>query len=54
MTVPAVIATGVRKSYGSTEVLKGVDLVADKGSVTCIIGPSGSGKSTLHQPSRTN
>ena len=34
-------------SYGDLEVLKGIDLDIEKGTVTCIIGPSGSGKSTL-------
>lgn len=43
----AVIARNVRKSFGSTEVLKGVDLEAERGEVTCIIGPSGGGKSTF-------
>jgi polar amino acid transport system ATP-binding protein len=43
----AVIARNVRKSYGATEVLKGVDLTARRGEVTCVIGPSGSGKSTF-------
>ena len=42
-----VFARGVRKSFGSLEVLKGIDLDVIKGSVTCIIGPSGSGKSTF-------
>ena len=37
----------LKKSFGSLQVLKGINLKADKGKVTCIIGASGSGKSTL-------
>ncbi|MBN7776622.1 amino acid ABC transporter ATP-binding protein [Nitratireductor aquimarinus] len=38
---------GIRKSFGKTEVLKGISMKVAVGSVHCIIGPSGSGKSTI-------
>ncbi|MYN14265.1 ATP-binding cassette domain-containing protein [Pusillimonas sp. TS35] len=37
----------MRKSYGTHEVLKGINAEVAKGEVVCIIGPSGSGKSTI-------
>ncbi|MDT1940568.1 MULTISPECIES: amino acid ABC transporter ATP-binding protein [Carnobacterium] len=37
----------LKKSYGSLEVLKGLDLEIQEGEVVCMIGPSGSGKSTF-------
>lgn len=37
----------LHKSYGQTEVIKGVDMTVRKGEVICIIGPSGAGKSTI-------
>lgn len=40
-------AQRVRKSFGSHQVLKGIDLEVAAGDVTCLIGPSGSGKSTF-------
>lgn len=39
--------SGIKKRFGTAEVLGGVDLVIPEGSVTALIGPSGGGKSTL-------
>ncbi len=33
--------------YGGGDILKGVDLYVEKGSITCIVGPNGAGKSTV-------
>ncbi|WP_425879105.1 amino acid ABC transporter ATP-binding protein [Micromonospora sp. DT62] len=40
-------AEQVHKSFGSIEVLKGIDLEVRSGEVCCLLGPSGSGKSTF-------
>lgn len=45
--MPIVEITGLRKRYGTNEVLKGIDLAVEPGEVIAIIGKSGSGKSTL-------
>ncbi len=44
---PLVKITGLRKSFGKTEVLKGVDCEIERGEVVAVIGPSGSGKTTM-------
>ena len=43
----AISINGLRKSFGSLEVLKGIDFEIERGEVVCMIGASGSGKSTL-------
>lgn len=45
--VPVIEIRDLHKRYGALEVLKGVDIVANKGDVVSLIGSSGSGKSTL-------
>jgi branched-chain amino acid transport system ATP-binding protein len=47
MSTPLLIVRDLRAGYGKAEVLHGLDLQADKGSVITVIGPNGAGKSTL-------
>ena len=47
MSAPALELQGVRKRFGRTEVIRGVDLAVARGERHAIIGPNGAGKSTL-------
>ncbi len=47
MTVPALQLDGLRKSFGKTEIIRGIDLSIGKAERHAVIGPNGAGKSTL-------
>jgi polar amino acid transport system ATP-binding protein len=47
VTAPILDIRGLRKSFGTVEVLRGIDLAVKPQELVFIIGPSGSGKSTL-------
>lgn len=47
VNVPAVVIKDVHKSFGNLQVLNGITMEVNPGSVTVMLGPSGSGKSTL-------
>jgi branched-chain amino acid transport system ATP-binding protein len=47
MSAPALRLTGVKKSFGRSEIIRGVDLTIPAGERHAIIGPNGAGKSTL-------
>jgi putative ABC transport system ATP-binding protein len=44
---PILIGAGLRKRFGATEALRGLDVEIGAGEVVAVMGPSGSGKSTL-------
>ncbi|MFM2239871.1 MAG: hypothetical protein RJA69_1245, partial [Pseudomonadota bacterium] len=45
--MPALELKGVRKQFGKTEIIRGVDLQVQQGERVAVIGPNGAGKSTL-------
>ncbi len=47
MSAPALELTGLKKSFGKAEIIRGIDLEIGKGERHAIIGPNGAGKSTL-------
>ncbi|MCU1600208.1 MAG: putative transporter system, ATP-binding protein [Frankiales bacterium] len=42
-----VVASGVRRSFGAVQAVRGIDLTARPGEVTALVGPNGAGKTTL-------
>jgi ABC-2 type transport system ATP-binding protein len=49
MTSSAIVATGLRKSYGKKVVLDGIDLEIPEGTIFALLGPNGAGKTTAVQ-----
>ncbi len=47
MTEPPILVEGLRKAFGATRALRGIDLSVPAGTVTALLGPNGAGKTTL-------
>jgi ABC-2 type transport system ATP-binding protein len=43
----AIVVAGLRKTFGSTPVLEGIDLTVPEGSIFALLGPNGAGKTTI-------
>jgi branched-chain amino acid transport system ATP-binding protein len=49
MPDPILVVSGLRVGYGTTEIIRGVDLVVGQGEIVAVLGSNGAGKSTLNQ-----
>jgi branched-chain amino acid transport system ATP-binding protein len=49
MTEPVLAVSGLYAGYGTTEILRGVDLTVGQGEIVAVLGGNGAGKSTLNR-----
>ena len=49
MPEPILAVNGLHAGYGTTEILRGVDLTVRQGEIVAVLGANGAGKSTLNQ-----
>jgi len=49
MPEPILVVSGLRAGYGTTEILRGIDLVVRRGEIIAVLGSNGAGKSTLNR-----
>ena len=49
MPEPVLTVSGLRAGYGTTEILRGVDLIVGHGEIVAVLGSNGAGKSTLNR-----
>lgn len=49
MAEPILVVSGLHVGYGTTEILRGVDLSVDPGEIVAVLGSNGTGKSTLNR-----
>jgi ABC-2 type transport system ATP-binding protein len=43
----AILTKGIKKSFGDVNVLKGIDLKVERGTILALLGPNGAGKTTM-------
>ena len=45
--MPILALHGIFAGYGQADIVRGIDLELEEGTITCVVGPNGAGKSTV-------